>query len=510
MMKITNTKYTKAFCKTALCAAMLAALPIQAATLSDNADLKASQQLSEKKIVIKLGDSWSNLSDELTKGYAVKQPASQIATKSLSKRAIAAQVAGASLIHVNVHDFVGNEKTLNTYLDEAVKQSKLMVFENSLDNKDFKIDALPAIPYGEVVLIQPRNHIKGDSITVFGAGSNTSIPTRGGKEDYVTQFDFSEQRVATASQRLVQMKGEALTQALIAITSKINSIISQTAPDKGAVTTKASGGGLGYDCPALAKAEKLCYAATVTNTPYYHISGNADLNVLHHYSYGVYRTDQDTVVAVSATGSANPNMKLDNDYDKAYYLQSVDVSIDPSSTDGLSIVKRLPVNKEDTDRLLSTSGFTFGISGDVSSSGPSLGGSFGYNSSESLYVDISDWETTTTSNGTNAQWLFELFKYQTDSDWVNANSTGASSFKDVPNVSKYGLVNFIGEAVWQGDADAAGDFAFDVTTVVTNREQHFTHNPWHWQWSTGRSGWIHTLNTGGVSLNLHWLKYLGN
>ena len=529
-MKKLNLQFT-GLKQSLICAAVLSTFAISAQA----ADLKVSENTIVKstplaeRTILKMGSSESVLSDELRKSYRVNM----VADKHESQQAIDAKVAKASMVHVNMHDFHGSEERLNAYLGAAFKQNKLMAFENLSLEDEMNFTALPGMPKGDLVLFQSRDHTNGDVLTVYGGTSATITLERNdagfkdGKslnqqqiDDMVAQsgqftpdaedFNLLTQPVTIEAEKLSQMRGEKLTAALETVTDKIAWLLKHpNGQQSKTLVANATGGAIGYLCPTEAKNEQLCWAAVITNGVYQHIDGNANINVLHHYSVAQYRTDQTTSIAVSPNGSANPNMQVDNDKHRAFYLQSVQSTITPTSTDGLSLWSREPGNENAASTVVSSSGMSYGVSGGVDENGPSMGGSITYSESQSLSTTINDWESATnTPNGVTANWLFDLNKYRSYTDWVDTIFVGKSKIYAVPGISKNGL-QFTTEGVWVGAPNRTGLFSVGISTVVKNQERYFkTNSSFGNAWSTHDFTWNHNLTTGGYTFNNNWLKSL--
>ena len=523
MMKNVNMISSKTFCKSVLCAAMLSslALPLQAAGISAPKDAKVDT-INNTAVMLKLGYSDSALSDSLADKFKMKS----VDDKYESKKAIAAKVASASLLLVNAKEFFGAEKHLNAYLEEAMKQKKLMVFENA-DESDATYTALPFMVKGDVVLFQPTKQ-DSDLITVYGGSSTTmsrkSSSGNGGEEkplhqQYIDEmveqsaqfnpapesFNMMYEPVTIKAPKLSQLQGEELANAVATVTNKI---VAVTTEQPEAKTTRVSGGSIGYSCPTEAKNEKLCWAAIVVSSPYNYANGENVMSILDHYSYGLYRTDQATTIAISPHGSANPQMQVDTTDKRAYYLTNVEATISPTSTTGMSLWNRKPANANGVTHVTSTSGLTYGIDLTVGDS-PSLKGAISYSSTQSERTEITDWATTTSTNGTSAHWHYYLNAFADYTDWVNQEHWKKSTLKEVPPISKYGL-QYTAEGIWVGSKDVSGNFTTNISGYVQNQRRYFTKNHgwgssiWHTNWDN--YAWSTSYYT--LSLNTGWLKDL--
>jgi hypothetical protein len=65
--------------------------------------------------------------------------------------------------------------------------------------------------------------------------------------------------------------------------------------------------------------KSICWVSLVTRAPYFHESGDAEINLFNHFSVGLYRTASSIALFVSPNVSANPNIHVDNN-DKHAFL----------------------------------------------------------------------------------------------------------------------------------------------------------------------------------------------
>jgi hypothetical protein len=526
-MNKSNPKSSGLYRKHLLCVAVLASfsLPLQAGSLMTPTQIE-KPQLASKNIVIKLGYSQSALGDSLASKFKMQT----VDNKVQSKQAIAAKVAAASVLLVNSKDFYGSDEHLNAYLAEAMKQRKLMVFENT-DESEAIFTTLPGMVKGDLVLFQPRDHEDGDSITVYGGTSilitedHSSAASKNGKslnqlqiEEMSAQsaqftpdpesFNMMNEPVTIKDTKLSQMQGDELAQALTTVTNKIIGLVrtsSNTDQSKTQIAS-AGGGSAGYDCPTAAKNEQLCWVANVQESTYYYDNADAKLNVNYSYSLGQYRTDQGTSIAVSPYSIVSPNMTSNTVDLKAYYLLSVTSSVYPSQTDGMIVTSRFPTNNNGVTHVTSTSGMTYGIDVGGTAEGPSLNGMIAFDSSIAKRTELQDWETDTWSNGTFVSWKFMLNKYKTIQDFVEEIWWGKSKLRDLPKMSAYGF-DPITEAVWRGSKDVSGWFKADIMTRMVIQKMWFTTN-----YKFGTYWYVNTdtknlyLEHSKVDFNNGWLK----
>jgi len=408
--------------------------------------------------------------------------------RNLTKQSIIGRaVSNASLIHVNLDDFYGYDENLNSYLEEALKQNKTIVLENS-DKVDLvELNALPFTPKGDIVIYHPSTSGKGDSVTVY-SNKDTSTPVlSSGDNPVITPYKFAD--VSDRSSLAVNDASERITKGIDEASASSNDI-----------NSFATGGGAGYNCPTEAKDQRLCFSATVTHDPYFHQDNSAKLNILHHYSVVMYRTPSETVVAFSPNGSANPEMIFDTKFEKSFFLQYVDINVSPTDTAGLRLWSRRPMNESDVSHATSTRGMDFGLD----SAGK---GSIGYSASNSVRTAIKDWDVHSTTNGDNAHWKFELSKYRNSGDWSYLKWVGPFPLEyrlsDVPKISKYGL-EFTAEAIWVADQNATGTFRTDIFTTIQNKQVWLTSPGSGSSWRSRT--WTHTPSNWGYWLNIDWLK----
>jgi hypothetical protein len=520
-MNEVNTKNKRQY-KSILCVAVLSALamPLQATAgslMGQGGEDTALTVPQARGIMLVLGQTGTKLSGELAGGFNMTAASAQ---QVETQQAIAAKVAGAKALHINMGDFYGDEPRLNSYINEAMKQRKLMVFENTKLSKDIHLDALPFMVDGDVVLFQPSLSGKGDKIAVYGGGSITStmagLEQMSGKADRPSPLKPLEnlsaatgesESITVADVKLADLQGEELQRALTTVSKQIDAMIDEEYLAQSQETmASASGGSIGYTCPTTAKNERLCWAAIVIRSAYNHSSGDAQISILGHYSVALYRTDQATTIFVSPHGSANPVMKVDNNSKRAFYLKSVKSTITPTSMDGMALWSRYPGNANNVSTVTSSSGMSYGISGGVDTAGPSMGGSIGYSTSNSVSTQVSDWKTTTSTNGSNAVWDFSLNKYTSISAWVDSGVFRNSKLRSVPDISKYGL-QYTAEGIWVGDQNKTGTFEVNINNVIKSEQIYFTTNNW-FQWAASTTGWTYSNNPGSYWFNNGWLKDL--
>lgn len=411
---------------------------------------------------------------------------------------------GFSTIHLDGAKSTVDKQLQADIMQQALKQNKTLIFENTHFLTSQSLPSLPFMAKGDVVIIKPGSKGQSDRIYVYGSRKNNlrqlDKQRFGNQDESISKTreikigfktDFNKDSIHTLS---MKQRSEVLDDIAMRLDSH-----SETQLQK-------SGGSIGYDCPSQARDERLCWRAIVTNVPYQHIDGNADINILHHFSVGQYRTDQATVIAISPHGSANPNMKVDSSTHKAFYLQQVESEIHPTSTDSMQLWSRVPENRVNSGSVTSTTGLTFGIDANASSD-PSLGANITYSESQSVKIGLQDWESNTTSpDGSIARWIFQLNYPKSISDWVEHPAFKKARFKDVPNISKYGL-QYTTEGIWVGDKNLSGEFQAQMSTVVKNSELYFTKNT-IFRWEATRNTWTHTLSDGAYWFNNGWLKSL--
>ncbi len=526
-MRMKNVKNKQQY-KSILCVAVLSALamsvPVGAASLfgqsTDDIVLTAPQT---RGVMLQMGQSATALSGKLASGFTLTNNSTSSIDLVETQQVIAAKVASAKALHINFGDFYGNETRLNSYVNEAMKQRKLMVFENTKLSKDTHLDALPFMVEGDVVLFQPSLSSQGDKIAVYGGGTVTSTMTglehMSGKADRPSVLKPLENLSAVADEgesitvadvKLADLQGEQLQNALKTVSKQIDAMINEEfnllQEQNQETVASASGGSTGYNCPSTAKTERLCWAGLVTNSAYNHLSGDAEISILSHFSVGQYRTDQATTVFISPNGSANPVMHVDTNSKRAFYLKSLKSTITPSSLDGMALWSRSPGNANNVTTVTSTTGMSYGVSGGVDTAGPSMGGSISYSTSNAVATQVSDWKTTTSTNGSNAVWDFSLSKYTSISDWVDSGAFRNSKLRAVPDISKYSL-QYTAEGVWVGDKNRTGYFSASIQNIVKSEQIYFTTNNW-FQWAASTTGWTYTRNPGSVNFNNGWLKDL--
>lgn len=102
---------------------------------------------------------------------------------------------------------------------------------------------------------------------------------------------------------------------------------------------------------------------------------------------------------------------MDNNDKKVFYLQSVQSFIIPTSTVGLNLWSREPKNENSSTIVASTAGMTYGMTGTVAESSPSMGCSIAYTTAQAATTTITDWASAT-ANGTDVSFLYDLNRYR--------------------------------------------------------------------------------------------------
>ncbi|WP_144395358.1 hypothetical protein [Pleionea sediminis] len=420
----------------------------------------------------------------------------------LTKQSVKKLIEPYSIIHLDSAAKHASSKTMSKIIDAALMQGKTLLLENTEYLQKEKITSLPFMANGEIVIVKPSKKNEQDRIFVYGAHTAVS----GFTVSHSNSATQRESKLITLQDGISKEVYQSPSIHTLSMEDRISVLndIAKRLEQREENSLNKTGGSIGYPCPTLARQERLCWAAIVTNVPYQHTDENADLNVLHHYSVAQYRTDQATAIAISTHGSANPTMKKDSSTHKAFYLHWLESEIRPTSTDSMQLWSRTPANQVNTVALTSTSGMTFGI--DVTAQDkPSLGANISYSESQSVRMDISDWESNTlTPDGVSAKWVFQLNYPKSISDWVEHPTFKKARFKSVPNISKYGL-QYTTEAIWVGSKNLRGSFEASMTTKVRNSQIYFTTNS-IFKWAATRTGWIHTLQDGGYWFNNAWLK----
>lgn len=424
--------------------------------------------------------------------------------KTRTKSGNVGLLKGFTMVHLDGAKSTVDKQLQAEVMKEALKQNKTLILENTHFLSSQKLPSLPFMAKGDVVIVKPGSKGESDRVYVYGSRKNNLSQL---DKVRVGNFGNSNAKILDSEHSYkTDFNKDSIHTLSMKQRSDVLDDIAMRLDGESEAQLHKSGGSIGYDCPSQARDERLCWRAIVTNVPYRHIDGNADINILHHFSVGQYRTDQATVIAISPHGSANPNMKVDSSIHKAFYLQQVESEIYPTSTDSMQLWSRVPENRVNTGSVTSTTGLTFGIDASASSD-PSLGANITYSESQSVKIDLLDWESNTTSpDGTIARWVFQLNYPKSISDWVEHPAFKKARFKDVPNISKYGL-QYTTEGIWVGDKNLSGEFQAQMSTIVKNSELYFTKNT-AFRWEATRNTWTHTLSDGAYWFNNGWLKSL--
>ena len=435
---------------------------------------------------------------------------------SASGNVYKAELRSYSSVYINA-DYLINSEVVNRQIDLALEAGKILMVENTRHIGRDAFESLPFMAKGDLVIFIPGKSGDADRVIVYGGSSYGLEQTSTAQSKGTGTRDWFDMPIPQALEQTPNFYAYDTYQKRSATREHILSTLKQfkdyqnsdsLSDEKMAVAplNNQTGGSIGYQCPPQAKQERLCWSAIVTNIPYRHTNGNADINVLHHFSVAQYRTDTLTAIAVSTHGSANPNMKVDHSSHRAYYLGKVETSIDVTSSDGMQLWSRNPSNRVNDVSVSSTSGMSFGIDATASDK-PSLGAKISYDESQSIRVNLRDWEANTSSpDGIDAKWIFQLNYPKSISDWVTQKSFKKAKFRDVPGISKFGL-QYTTEGVWVGGPEKQGHFEVNLTTKVSNYQLFFTKNTIV-RWSARREGWVHTLRDGSYWFNNNWLKRL--
>ncbi|MCL1126614.1 hypothetical protein [Shewanella surugensis] len=421
------------------------------------------------------------------------------------------QISSADIVYANLKDMTETNDELNAYITEAIKQKKLLVFENMANRK---LTSFPMTFDAEVVVVKPGTGTP-DKIVTFGTQESIieySIQeaTKKAEEPIIYSPINSqyEENPAVLPQSFDDMIDYQREQALNQITEQINILLTPSTTLM-QTSTSSSGGQIGYPCPSEAKEEQLCFSAIITNAVYSYDDGSAKINVIHGYSYSAYRTDLGTSIFVSPYGSANPTLTSNSSSSRGYFLKQVrpEINVEQASAAGMILFRRTPENQNGSTSVSTSSGMSYTVDAKVAEK-PSLGGSISYSTSQSQSTNLSDWTTTTTSDtGYDADWDYHLNKYKSIGDWVSQKVFQKAKLASIPSISANG-VQYSSEAIWFGSPNnVTGDFKFNVWSYVVNERIYFTSND-IFGWKASSHRWTYSLYSGGQTFDTNWLKTL--
>ncbi|XOV77790.1 MAG: hypothetical protein ACFHVJ_12625 [Aestuariibacter sp.] len=459
---------------------------------------------------------------------------SSLTTDTVQNKDITTTIAKHQAVFLNAEYLTSGNQVADAYLAEAYKQGKAIIIENANALSDKELDALPALSAGDVVLIHPSHTDAPDKLFTYSAISPMSESSSGSTEfkrqgktgdfEKVDTATLNKPSAPIASKQLAvslnSMDGEKrramLTQLMHDLLTPDQSEIAKTNTKSHAqftpnaeeelITANSVGGfSFAYPCPQNLKDAYECYAAVAINYLFNYDDGEKIFNGTRHRAYAMYKADGIKYVAFSMHGSANPTMTKDDCCEKRWYLEYVDLNMDTKDPDStyasVAIASRLPGNEADTVALTSTSGLS--VTSSLDSSGVLTSG-VSFDQSNSVRKDITDWESYTTSpNGRDAGWRYEIKYPGSDSDWVSTPFFQKPHYKDVPTISKYGL-QYVSEGIWTAQVSDNRRFHVDLTTKyqvkkrkITDRSIFHYDQSWWWTWWS-RSGW--------TWLNLGWLQ----
>ncbi len=134
--------------------------------------------------------------------------------------------------------------------------------------------------------------------------------------------------------------------------------------------------------------------------------------------YGLYATPQSKWIVIRSEGSVGAELMSDQQCNKGFFLESfkASFSILDYVPNGWVLDQASPGNANNEGKLVSSTGFEFGID----TSGPSAG----YSQSTSTYQNLSDWALLNTIRPPDVDWEFKLSA-------VNAGQTPYNNWDDI-------------------------------------------------------------------------------
>lgn len=458
----------------------------------------------------------SLLLDELSKEYQI---GSTMIVNATDPKAAADMVAKYDVIYLNGDTLNYRDKAVETFLDAAYTQGKPVVIENSHKLDRETIPSLPQLAKGDVVTIYPATKGGADRVVVFESDASadlsaaqvfSAIATSDNPlEADVDSNELSLEQYRKNSVTLDQMDAGKRASLLRDFTNNLRDELAVQEDEEEVIYLNSiSGGAFGYPCDTDEKAARLCSSAFYTWNVYNYDDGEDKINIPNFTSLGMYRTNVNTVIAMSNYGSANKTMTSNSDTNKAWYLMSMQTDMILSNYGSLAVFSREPANISQNGTYATSEGLSFGVSAGADPSGPNVGGNLSYSQSNTTTMNFSEWgNTTTSSNGRNASWLFKMRNPNPDDggSFVDEPLFQNPRFKSLPSMSVNGM-QFSTEALWAGNITESNQVDFDLQFIAKSQKRWFTERS-IFHWKTSSTTRTFTL-TRGLWINTGWLKDL--
>lgn len=456
----------------------------------------------------------SLLLDELSKDYKI---GSTMIVNEAEPKAVADIVAKYDVVYLNGDTLNYRDKSVETFLDTAYNLGKAVVIENSHKLSRDTIPSLPQLAKGDVVTIYPATKGGADRVVVFESDASAELTAANVFSAIATsdnplettidseELGFEQYRKNTVS--LAQMDGDKRATLLSDFSKNLHDELTST-QEEVIYLNSISGGAFGYPCDTAEKNARLCSSAFYTWNVYNYDDGEDKINIPNFTSLGMYRTNVNTVIAMSNYGSANKTMTSNSSTNKAWYLMSMQTEMLLSNYGSLAVFSRQPANISANGTYASSEGLSFGVSAGADPSGPNVGGNLSYSQSNTTTMNFTEWgSTTSSSNGRNASWLFKMRNPNPDNggSFVDEPLFQKPKFKSLPSISVNGL-EFSAEALWAGNINESNQVDFDLKFVAQSQKRWFTDRS-IFHWKTSSTTRTFTLNRG-LWINAGWLKNL--
>lgn len=455
----------------------------------------------------------SLLLDELSKEYQVGS--SMLVNDQVDAKAVADTVSRYNIVYLNGSTLGHADKTVEAYLDAAYAQGKPIVIENTHELNRETIPSLPQLAKGDVITVYPATDGGPDRIMVFESDAASELTagqifaandsSENPLESEIESDELSLEQYRNNTVTLDQMDADKRALLFSDFTKDLRDELNAEKQDV-VVLNARSGGAFGYPCETAEKNARLCSTSFYTWNVYNYNDGEDKINIPHFTSLGMYRTNNNTVLAMSNYGSANKTMTTNTDSNKAWYLMSMRTEMNPSNYGSLAIFSRSPNNVSQNGSYATSEGLSFGVSGGADPNGPNVGGNISYSISNTTSMNFSEWNnTTTSSNGRNASWLFRMRSPNPDDagSFVSTPFFQVPRFKSLPDISVNGL-EFSAEGIWTGSKSESSNVSFNLKFIAHSQKRWFTERSiFHWKSSHITRSF--TINRG-LSVNLNWLK----
>jgi hypothetical protein len=239
------------------------------------------------------------------------------------------------------------------------------------------------------------------------------------------------------------------------------------------------------------------------------------------FEFGVYQVGPNKYIRLRAIGGFGMNMTgatvQSSNTERFPYFNQFRVAFTPNFTGtDFSISRLAPANANSTTSFSTTTGWSVGVDGSVSSGGPSAGLNVSYNQSTTTTMEVTDWSARNTSTGANASWVYYMSNttncqdsarpigfYDNLLDKMFSWCTPSAKYtvNKIPGWSTNGYSYYdpFAEATWWGHTAASIPVQYKVGVQVNNAWTTSTGWNWHTAYDSRSSTGTLWINTGSVS-----------